>query len=72
MEPTPLETFMFKSYIDRFYLPVLKELVEEYDLSKKKLRYESVLFLSGVWFTNVTRTGYHSIPGLLNFLNLGF
>jgi len=63
---------MFNSYIDRFFMPVLKELRDEFTLSKKKLRYESIVFFSGIWFTNVTRSGYHSVPGFLNFLNLGF
>lgn len=63
---------MFKAYIDRFYLPVLNELKDEYDLFKQKLRFESMTFFTGIWFVNVTRAGYRSIPGFLNFLNLGF
>jgi hypothetical protein len=72
MEPTPLETYMFNSYIDRFYVPILNELKREFVLSKKKLGVETKTFLTRVWVMNLTRSGYHSLPSFLNFLNLGF
>jgi hypothetical protein len=48
MEPTPLEKYMFSSYIDRFYVPVLSELKREFTLSRKELGLESKTFLTRI------------------------
>lgn len=72
METHPLERYMIESYIDRFYLPIWKQMVKEYRQNKIKFRQELKFFSKWIWLSNVTRKGYNSVPSVFNIFNLGF
>lgn len=71
MESRPLVRYMI-SNINRFFTPLYAECYRESYRHWNNFRLELIIFFKWIWFINLTRRGYNSVPSVFNIFNIGF